>query len=181
MRGASAEVVAHPYGSDHMDLIPHATRVDLKAKTRAKVVELINARLADAIDLRSHLRQAHWNVRGPRFIALHELFDELTAGLDAQIDDLAERAGQLGGVSIGLVRDVAKASSLPEYPRDAVSGSQHVDAVADSLATVANRCREAIDSSDKAGDTATADLFTGLTRFLDKSLWLVEAHQQAKD
>lgn len=164
-----------------MDLIPHSTRVDLKAKSRAKVVELINARLADAIDLRSHLRQAHWNVRGPRFIALHELFDELTGGLDGQIDDLAERAGQLGGVSLGLVRDVAKTSTLPEYPRDAVSGSQHVDAVAESLGFLANRCRDAIEASDKAGDAATADLFTGLTRFLDKSLWLVEAHQQAKD
>lgn len=164
-----------------MDLIPHSTRVDIKAKSRAKVVELINSRLADAIDLRSHLRHAHWNVRGPRFIALHELFDELTSGLDGQIDDLAERAGQLGGVSLGLVRVVAKASTLPEYPREAVSGSQHVEALAESLGVLANRCREAIDVSDKAGDVATADLFTGLTRFLDKALWLIEAHQQAKD
>lgn len=161
--------------------LSHTTRNDLSRKTREKVVELLNDRLCDLIDLRSQVHQAHWNVKGPNFIGLHELFDRIVGDLSAPIDEIAERAVQLGGAAIGTVRAAAKRSSLKEYPADLSAGKDHVEAVADALAAFGKLAREAIDESDKAGDKDTADLFTGLSRTIDKALWLVEAHGQAKN
>lgn len=161
--------------------ISHSTRNDLSKKTREKVVELLNDRLCDLIDLRSQVHQAHWNVKGPNFIGLHELFDKIVEDLGDPIDDLAERAMQLGGSVVGTVRASAKRSSLKEYPADLSAGKDHVEAVADALAAFGKLAREAIDQADKAGDKDTSDLFTGLSRLIDKSLWLVEAHGQAKN
>lgn len=160
--------------------LPHHTRNDLPRKAREQLVELLNDRLADTIDLRSQIHQAHWNVKGPNFIALHELFDEFVGELAGPIDDLAERAVQLGGVALGTVRIAGKRSSLKEFPSDLVSGHDHVDAVARVLAEFGRLAREAIDECDKLGDKDTADLFTGISRQIDKQLWLTEAHLQAK-
>lgn len=141
---------------------------------------MLNDRLCDLIDLRSQVHQAHWNVKGPNFIGLHELFDRIVGDLGGPIDEIAERAVQLGGAAVGTVRAAAKRSSLKEYPAGLSAGSDHVDAVADALAAFGKLAREAIDEADKAGDKDTADLFTGLSQTIDKALWLVEAHGQAK-
>src|SRR5436305_14538665 len=92
------------------------TKNDLSEATRAKVVELLNSRLADCIDLQTQTKQAHWNVKGPNFIALHELFDKINEDAEDYVDDIAERVVQLGGVAEGTARTVAKRSSLSEYP-----------------------------------------------------------------
>src|SRR5262252_10522816 len=102
------------------------TKNDLPEPTRSKVVELLNARLADCIDLQTQTKQAHWNVKGPNFIALHELFDKINEEVEDYVDDIAERAVQLGGVAEGTARTVAKRSSLAEYPAKAVDGRSHV-------------------------------------------------------
>jgi len=154
------------------------TRNNLPALVREQIVHLLNARLADATDLKSQLKQAHWNVKGADFIQLHELFDEISGRVDEQIDDLAERAVRLGGTAFGSVRLAAAASTLPEYPSDITDGQVHTATVADRLATYGAALRAAIDTSTTLGDADTADLFTGFSRQCDKDLWFVEAHLQ---
>jgi starvation-inducible DNA-binding protein len=157
----------------------HPTRNDLSAKTRTRVVELLNARLADAIDLQMQAKQAHWNVKGPNFIALHELFDKIAMDLGGHIDDMAERITALGGTAEGTVQAVIGRSQLDPYPLGLAEGRAHLEALAIALARFGKGVRKAIDESGKTGDADTSDLFTGVSRDVDKSLWLVEAHLQA--
>lgn len=156
------------------------TRNDLTEATRVKAVELLNARLADAIDLQTQTKQAHWNVKGPHFIGLHELFDKINEGVEDYVDDLAERAVQLGGVAEGTARAVAKRSSLPDYPAKVVDGRDHVEALSSALAAFGSAVRKVIDQANELGDLDTADLFTELSRGVEKWLWFVEAHLQAE-
>jgi starvation-inducible DNA-binding protein len=148
------------------------TRNDLPDNTRKATIALLNARLADAIDLRLAIKQAHWNVKGANFIALHELFDQIQGRVDVFVDDIAERAVTLAGIAEGTAQAAVKGSKLPPYPTDLTEQKAVLQAVADRLA------REAIDTADEAGDKDTADLFTGVSRQIDKDLWFVEAHLQ---
>ncbi|MFN0103143.1 MAG: DNA starvation/stationary phase protection protein Dps [Bryobacteraceae bacterium] len=154
------------------------TRNDMPAASRERLIPLLNARLADATDLKSQLKQAHWNVKGTQFFQLHELFDAIAGRMDAQIDDLAERAVQLGGTAMGTIRLAAAASSLPEYPANLTDGLAHAAAIADRLAAYGAAIRAAIDTAAGLGDAGTADLFTGFSQAADKDLWFVEAHLQ---
>jgi starvation-inducible DNA-binding protein len=156
------------------------TKNELSEPIRAKVIELLNARLADAIDLQTQTKQAHWNVKGPHFIALHELFDKINEEVEDYVDDLAERAVQLGGVAEGTARMAAKRSSLSEYPAKAVDGRSHVDALSSALAAFGKSARQAIVDANDLGDLDTADLFTAISRGIDKWLWFVEAHVQSE-
>lgn len=153
------------------------TRNDLSAATRGEIVELLNARLADAIDLYLQTKHAHWNVRGSNFIALHELFDKLADEVSEYVDDMAERITALGGVAEGTVPVVSKRSKLKPYPLKAVKSKEHIDALANGYAAFGRSVRRAIDEAGKAGDADTSDLFTGISRGVDKSLWLLEAHE----
>ena len=152
------------------------TKNDMPEALRTQVVELLNARLSDAIELRLQTKQAHWNVKGPNFIALHKLFDELYDEVGEHVDDLAERLVALGGVAEGLSSVVAKKNTLPAYPLADTDWRQHVDALSTALAAFGKQARAGIDQSDKLGDKDTADLFTGISRDIDKALWMVEAH-----
>src|SRR5438067_8874767 len=156
------------------------TKNDLPEATRVKVIELLNARLADCIDLQTQTKQAHWNVKGPTFIALHELFDQINEAVEDYVDDIAERAVQLGGVAEGTARMVAKRSSLSEYPTNAADGRSHVDALSSALAAFGKAARKAIEQANELGDLDTADAFTEVSRGVDKWLWSVEAHLQAE-
>jgi starvation-inducible DNA-binding protein len=155
----------------------HRTKNDIPEKDRARVIELLNARLADTIDLYMQVKQAHWNVKGPQFIALHELFDKVAESVEGGIDDMAERAVALGGTAFGTLQSVSSASQLAPYPTGISAGDDHVEAVSSALAACGASIREAIDTADEI-DADTADLFTGISRELDKMLWFVEAHQQ---
>jgi starvation-inducible DNA-binding protein len=154
------------------------TRHDLPADARQRLVALLNQQLADTTDLRTQTKHAHWNVKGPNFIALHKLFDELAEQLAEFGDEIAERATALGGVATGTARVVAANSRVPEFPPDAFDWKAVVTALADRYANLAKSTREAIDQSDELDDKDTADLFTEVSRGLDKSLWLLEAHLQ---
>ena len=156
------------------------TKNDLPEATRVKAIELLNARLADCKDLQTQVKQAHWNVKGPNFIALHELFDQINEEVEDYVDDIAERAVQLGGVAEGTARAVAARSSLAEYPASAVDGRSHVEALSSALAAFGKAARKAIGEADDLGDLDTADLFTEVSRGIDKWLWFVEAHLQAE-
>lgn len=152
------------------------TKNDLPQTVRDKMVELLNARLADAIDLQTQCKQAHWNVKGPTFIALHELFDQINEDAEDYVDLIAERAVQLGGVARGTARMVAKASTLSEYGATTPDGREHVQALSSTLAAFGKLARAAISHTDEAGDADTADIFTEISRGVDKWLWMVEAH-----
>ncbi|GIU95931.1 MAG: DNA starvation/stationary phase protection protein [Gaiellaceae bacterium] len=155
------------------------TRNDLAEDVRQKLVELLNARLADSFDLYSQLKQAHWNVKGSDFIQLHELYDEIAESVLGFVDEIAERATALGGLALGTARMAAEASTLEEYPLDAVAGTETVQVIASRLATYGAAVREAIDTAAELGDLDTSDLFTDVSRAIDKHLWFVEAHLQS--
>jgi starvation-inducible DNA-binding protein len=155
-----------------------ATRNDLPDNTRKAMIALLNARLVDAIDLRLAVKQAHWNVKGPVFIALHELFDEIQARIDGFVDDIAERSVALGGVVAGTSQAVAKGTKLTPYSTEITDEKEHLKALADHIAAFGKLARAAIDAADDAGDKDTADLFTGVSRQMDKDLWFIEAHLQ---
>jgi starvation-inducible DNA-binding protein len=158
----------------------YPTKNDIHEKNRAPVVELLNARLADAIDLQTQCKQAHWNVKGPDFISLHELFDKLNEDVEAYVDVIAERAVQLGGIAEGTARSVAKRTTLAEYSAKSGAGRDHVEALSSALASFGKLVRQAIAKSDELSDADTTDLFTEVSRGTDKWLWFVEAHLQAE-
>lgn len=157
----------------------HNTKIDITKTKRESIVAILNQRLADASDLKSQAKQAHWNVKGMNFIALHELFDRVATELDPMVDDIAERITTLGGTAMGTVRVAAQASSLAEYPLEITDGASHVDALSNALADFGKKVRADIDATDELGDADTADLFTGISRSIDKLLWFVEAHLQS--
>ena len=156
------------------------TRNDLPVASRQQVAELLNRRLADALDLQSQCKQAHWNVKGPQFISLHKLFDDVYADVTEYADLLAERIVQLGGVAYGTVRDVAEASELDEYPTSISSGEDHVKCLSSAIAAFGSRMRLAIGETDDLDDAAAADICTEITRGADKWLWFIEAHMQVR-
>lgn len=156
----------------------YKTSIDLDGETREQITALLNQQLADTFDLYSQTKQAHWNVKGAQFFQLHELFDKLAGDTLVYVDDIAERATTLGGTALGTARMSAAASRLPEYP-GIVGGQESVAALVERYAALAASTRAAIDASDNLGDADTADLFTGISRGLDKSLWFLEAHLQA--
>jgi starvation-inducible DNA-binding protein len=157
----------------------YPTKNDLSESTRTKMVQLLSARLADAIDLQTQMKQAHWNVKGPSFIGLHELFDKVGEGVESYVDMIAERIAQLGGIAEGTVQVSATRSRLEEYPLTIADGLAHVEAVAKALSTFGREVRNTIDQAGELDDADTADLFTEISRGIDKWLWFVEAHSQA--
>ena len=153
-----------------------STLNDLQEPVRVEAIMLLNQQLADALDLHLQAKQAHWNVKGPVFIALHQLFDEVGEALREHADDIAERAVALGGIAYGTVRSAAARSRLSEYPADIRSGSDHVAALSAALARFGKSARAAIDAAAALGDADTADLLTGVSRSVDKLLWKIGAH-----
>jgi len=154
------------------------THIDLPEHDRQRLIELINERLADAADLYSQVKQAHWNVKGPNFYELHLLFDQLAGEVFPFIDLIAERATALGGVALGTARMAAASSTLPEYPVEATEGPRHLKALFDRYAIYTARIRKAIDAANEHHDLSTANLFTEISRAVHKQLWFLEVHIQ---
>jgi len=158
----------------------HKTRNNLKSNTKTTVTALLNARLADAIDLALMTKQAHWNLRGPQFIAVHEMIDGFRTEIDGHVDTMAERVVQLGAIALGTTQAVVHGSTLKSYPTDLVGVDDHIAALAERYGDLANSTRGAIDTADEAGDADTADILTAFSRALDKALWFLEAHEAVK-
>lgn len=173
-RSAPGRARTRPAG-DQARLLP--TKNDLSVDTRRQVAGLMNQRLADAVDLQTQCKQAHWNVKGPSFIALHELFDQVYAGAQEYADLIAERVVQLGGTAEGTARSVARRSSLLDYPLTIVSGEEHVAALSDALSEFGRSVRMGIEEMNELEDAASADILTEIVRGVDKWLWFVESHQ----
>lgn len=160
------------------DLLPFTTKLDLPSSTRSEVVGLLSQRLADCLDLQSHCKHAHWNVKGHNFLSLHELFDRVHGAVLEYGDLIAERIVQLGGVADGTVRQVAVRSALIDYPGGLSAGHQHVAALSDSLSQFGRTVRIGIEEMSALEDAVSADLLTEVARGVDRWLWFVEAHEQ---
>jgi starvation-inducible DNA-binding protein len=159
-----------------MDSKLYTTRIDLSSEIRQQVNNILNLTLATTLDLKTQTKQAHWNVKGSDFIQLHELFDEMAGELEEYIDMIAERITALAGVALGTARVASSNSLIPEYPLDIASGKDHLLALAERYATYCTHLREAIDKTDDLKDADTADLYTEISRAMDKRLWFLEAH-----
>lgn len=150
--------------------------IGIKSNTKTEMIELLNARLAEAIDLALVTKQAHWNLKGATFIAVHEFLDEVRAEIDEHVDIIAERVAQLDGVALGTIQTVGEATTLPAYPTDIRKVEDHLKALVEHFAKVSKTAREAIDTADEAGDADTADILTAYSRALDKNLWFLKSH-----
>ncbi|MFC3703848.1 DNA starvation/stationary phase protection protein Dps [Devosia honganensis] len=150
--------------------------IALKANAKSAVIDILNARLADAIDLALITKQAHWNLRGPGFIAVHEMLDPMRVDLDNHVDIIAERIAQLDGIALGTKESVAKTSTLAAYPTDIRKIDDHLAALAERYAALANQVREDIDATEEAGDADAADILTAFSRDLDKNFWFIKSH-----
>jgi len=171
MKTTTAKITAMP--------TMYETENDISQQRRSELNALMNQRLADAVDLQAQMKQAHWNVKGPHFIGLHELFDQIDEAVEGYVDLIAERIVQLGGIAEGTVRVAAARSRLEEYPLTIADGHAHVEAVAKALSTFGHEARNTIDQAEELDDADTADIFTEVSRGIDKWLWFVEAHSQA--
>ncbi len=156
----------------------HRTRNALANNAKAVSIALLNARLADGIDLALATKQAHWNLKGPQFIGIHKMLDGFRDEQDEWNDEMAERVAQLGGTALGTTQIVAENSKLPPYPTDIYAIADHLAALIDRFAEHGDKLRKAIDEADEAGDADTADLFTEVSRGIDSQLWFLEAHVQ---
>jgi starvation-inducible DNA-binding protein len=157
----------------------YPTKNSLPEKIRIQSCGMLQEHLSNSIDLVTQAKQAHWNVKGPDFIALHELFDKIAEDSEEYIDLIAERIVQLGGIAEGTLRTAAKRTKLPDYPLGIASGHEHVNALAHTLASYGENVRNAISQANEINDQDTADIFTEVSREVDKYLWFVEAHIQA--
>ena len=175
-RSAQARHSRNGSGTDRPRL--YRTKNDLPEETRVEAITLLNQRLADCIDLQTQCKQAHWNVKGPQFIALHKLFDEVNEEVEDYIDLIAERIVQLGGIAEGTVGAVAKRTSLIDYPLTLTTGAEHVAALSDALAGFGRTARIGIEEMNELEDADSADILTEISRGTDKWLWFVEAHLQ---
>lgn len=156
------------------------TKNDLKSNAKQVSIGVLNARVADGIDLALLTKQAHWNLKGPQFIAVHEMLDGFRTQLDEHVDTMAERVVQLGGTALGTTQEVTKRSTLAPYPTGIYAIKDHLSALIERYGQVANAVRKSIEEADEAGDADTADIFTAASRDLDKALWFLEAHVQEK-
>lgn len=153
------------------------THNTLAEPIRAQSIELLNRHLAAAIDLHAQTKQAHWNVRGPSFIAIHELFDRVSGEVETYSDMIAERAGALGGTAQGTIQLAAERSYLIPYVLGIGDEEKHIFAVSAALAAFGQAMREAAVAATDIGDPATADLFTEILRGVDSELWFVGSHR----
>ena len=156
----------------------YSTRIDIPQRIRIKLGEALNQILVDTIDLKMQFKQAQWNIKGENFYQLYQLFGEIAVKLEVYIDLLAERATALGLVAVGTVRNSAEMSRIPEYSLKVSDGQDHLTELADRLAIYAKFVRTAIAQTSDLKDIGTSDIYTEISRTVDKYLWFLEAHLQ---
>lgn len=155
------------------------TRNTLKSNAKKVSIEVLGVLLADGIDMALLTKQAHWNLKGPRFIAIHLMLDGFRSEIDVHVDTMAERIVQLGGIANGTLQGAAAATRLPAYPTDITAEAAHLKELTDRYAKAAASVRDGIDQADEAGDADTADILTAYSRALDKALWFLESHLES--
>ncbi len=175
-----AEQPTVPVGREREPARLFSTKNDLPESIRLEVIPLLNQRLAECIDLQTQCKQAHWNVKGPSFIGLHKLFDDINESVEGYVDLIAERIVQLGGVAEGTIGVVEARSTIVDYPLTLSTGAEHVAALSDALSGFGRAARLGIEEMQELKDADSADMLTDISRGVDQWLWFVEAHQQAE-
>jgi len=158
--------------------MPTAFVSHLEDNARQSMIDLLNERLSDAIDLTLAVKQAHWNIKGSSFIGVHELLDTVADRMREHADVIAERCVILGGQAKGTSQVVASGSTLGAYPVDAQNQRVHVEALKERFMAFGGELRQAIEAAGEAGDEDTADLFTEVSRAVDKDAWFIGAHNE---
>lgn len=157
----------------------HPTKHPLNANLRGSMVELLQKHLGTAIDITYQTKQAHWNVKGMNFIAVHKLFDELHETTEDFVDNIAERLTALGGQAHGTVQASTENTVLDPYPLDLVKSEDHLKRLADSYAKWSGELIKGIEEASEAGDDLTEDLLTEVGRGIDEALYFLESHFQS--
>ena len=173
-KNGGSRLLAHPGRKGETRIF--ASQVDIPDGNRQKLIALLNARLADTLDVQTQTKFAHWNVKGENFYQLHLLFDAIAEHLEEAVDLIAERATALGGLANGTARQAAANSTIPEYDLEITQGLDHVKTLANRLAALANGVRKAINQAEDLEDKGTSDLFTEIVRTADKDLYFLESH-----
>jgi starvation-inducible DNA-binding protein len=153
----------------------YKTPSNLSEAARTDISRMLNDRLADGLDLHSHIKVAHWNVRGPQFPSLHPLFEQFATQLALHNDAMAERAVTLGALAVGTARQVAKGSKLPEYPVDTTRDLDHVKALAERIEVYLGGIRDGRKLAAEKQDDETIDLLTGVLTEFEKNAWFLRA------
>lgn len=161
-----------------MKNILHRTKISIPEKDRIELINILNKSLASTSDLYSQLKQAHWNIKGPEFIALHKLFDDVAEEVEEFVDIIAERITSLGGTALGTIQQANLNTDLREYPVDIFLAKDHIEHLTHNIAILGELSRTNIDRAEQLGDMGTNDLYIDLVRTLDKNLWFIEAHIQ---
>jgi len=167
--------------NENANIILHKTKITIVTeKQRVELIDIMNKTLASTADLYAQLKQAHWNVKGPTFISLHKLFDEIAEAVEEQVDIIAERITSIGGTALGTLQEAVKNTQLRVYPTDIFLAEEHIEHLCHNIAILAELTRDNIAKTDKIGDAATSDVYIDLTRMLEKNLWFIEAQVQGK-
>lgn len=152
------------------------TKISIPEKNRIELVQMLNKTLANISDLYLQIKQMHWNIKGPEFIALHKLLDEVAERVEEHVDIVAERATSLGGIAFGTAEEIVKNSVLRKYPVALYSIEEYLEQLTHNFAIAGELVRNDIKKCEDLADYATGDVFIALTRELDKDLWLLESN-----
>jgi len=117
-------------------------------------------------------------VKGPSFIGLHKLFDEINEAVEGYVDLIAERIVQLGGIAEGTIGVVEGRSTLVDYPLT-LSTAASMSRRCRCPGGVCPAARVGIEEMQELKDADSADILTDISRGVDQWLWFVEAHQQS--
>jgi starvation-inducible DNA-binding protein len=157
------------------------TDIGVKDDTRKKIVETLNMRLSDEYVLYTKTRKYHWNVIGPRFHQLHEFFKEQYEILDEMVDEIAERARQLGGKSLGTLDEFARNSSINEEPGQNPDAQTMISNLLNDHERVIKTLRKNADEAEELEDMVTNDFFLEAAQKHEKMAWMLRAHLEGKD
>jgi len=161
-----------------MNKLLHHTQMSLPEKDRVEIIRLLNLTLASAADLYAQTKQAHWNVKGPEFIALHKLFDDIAEDVENHIDIIAERITSLGGTTLATIKEITQNTQLREYPVDIFAAKDHLEHLTHNFAILGELSRKNIKATEELTDMGTSDLYIAFSRMLDHNLWFMEAQMQ---
>lgn len=151
--------------------------IGLTASARQAEVDLLNARLSDLVVLYFKTRKYHWNVVGMHFAELHEFFEEQYDQIAEAMDEVAERARQLGGIAVGTLAEFSKLASLKEQPGVNPSAEQMIRDLLDDHEAIIRQLRADVDlTAENYEDAGTSDFLTGLMEAHEKMAWMLRAH-----
>ncbi len=144
-------------------------------------IRVLNRVLANESVLAAKTKKFHWDVVGPQFMTLHELWDDQYEKLAEYQDRVAERVRTLGGFPVGTLAGFLRHTTLDEYPGDVPSATEAIAKLLQDHEHVVRDLREGIDECEEAhGDKGTADFLTGMMQEHEKMAWMLRSFLQGE-